>query len=193
MEKIDRRVKRTHKLLAEAFLALIAEKPYEAITIREITERADIAYATFFRHYQDKNDLFLTILADDVGELKVRMAAITPQSGDEDEACASLFRHIQNKEVLYRSLFSGPGTAVVREQMKMWYVEQILQTNQAYYTPTSAIPFEVAANHTAAACVELIDWWLNHDMPYSAERMGDILCRLIINGTWQIVAESAAA
>lgn len=189
MEKIDRRVKRTHKLLADAFFELIQEKPYEAITIKEITERADIAYATFFRHYQDKDDLFLTILDDDVGELKVRMAAITPHSADGDESCASLFRHIQNKEVLYRSLFSGPGTAVVREQMKAWYVEQLLQTNEAYYTPTSTIPFEIAANHMAAGCVELIDWWLNHDMQYSAERMGDILCQLVINGTWQIVAD----
>ncbi|HEY7418111.1 MAG TPA: TetR/AcrR family transcriptional regulator, partial [Ktedonobacteraceae bacterium] len=62
MEIQDRRVRRTQQLLAKALIALTLEKGYEAVTIRDITERADIGYATFFRHYHDKDELLRGVL-----------------------------------------------------------------------------------------------------------------------------------
>ncbi len=47
-DNIDRRVKRSQRLLGEALMSLILEKGYEAVTIRDITQRADVAYVTFF-------------------------------------------------------------------------------------------------------------------------------------------------
>ena len=58
----DRRVERTENLLANALIALSLEKGYEAITIRDITERADIGYATFYRHYHDKDELLAEVV-----------------------------------------------------------------------------------------------------------------------------------
>ena len=57
MAMLDRRVKRTQRLLAEALISLTLEKGYDAVSIRDITERADVAYATFFRHHEDKEAL----------------------------------------------------------------------------------------------------------------------------------------
>src|ERR1700736_7024870 len=62
MDMHDRRVKRTQNLLVKALIALSLEKGYEAVTIRDITERADIGYATFFRHYRDKDELLEGVL-----------------------------------------------------------------------------------------------------------------------------------
>ena len=47
MHTQDRRVKRTQKLLAQALIALTLEKGYEAVTIRDITQRADEAAAFY--------------------------------------------------------------------------------------------------------------------------------------------------
>ena len=52
--KEDRRVTRTRKLLTEALISLSLEKGYEAVTIRDITDRAGVGYATFFRHIRRK-------------------------------------------------------------------------------------------------------------------------------------------
>src|SRR5689334_4808121 len=59
MARSDRRIVRTRNLLAQALVALTLEKNYDAVTIREITDRAEIGYATFFRHYPDKDALLL--------------------------------------------------------------------------------------------------------------------------------------
>ena len=42
-----------------------------AVTIRDITERADVAYATFFRHYEDKDALLdevVDVILDDMAQ-----------------------------------------------------------------------------------------------------------------------------
>ncbi|HVC33794.1 MAG TPA: TetR/AcrR family transcriptional regulator, partial [Chloroflexota bacterium] len=54
MNETDRRVKRTRKLLQDAFLALMAEKSLQAITVQDIAERADVNRATFYAHFVDK-------------------------------------------------------------------------------------------------------------------------------------------
>ncbi len=51
------RVRRTKILLREALIALIEERGFEALTIGEITERAMVSRAAFYRNYQDKYDL----------------------------------------------------------------------------------------------------------------------------------------
>ena len=53
-DKLDPRVKRTHQLLAQAFVDLIKEKGFQAISVQDITARAGINRATFYAHFQDK-------------------------------------------------------------------------------------------------------------------------------------------
>ena len=48
------RLRRTQKLLREALIELIEEQGFEALTVGEITERAMVSRAAFYRNYQDK-------------------------------------------------------------------------------------------------------------------------------------------
>lgn len=50
----DRRVRRTERLLKQAFRELVAEKGFAAVTVRDIAERADVNRGTFYAHYPDK-------------------------------------------------------------------------------------------------------------------------------------------
>src|SRR5512141_2904590 len=58
--KIDRRVQRTQQLLREALVALILEKGYDAITVQDILDLANMGRSTFYAHYRDKEDLLLS-------------------------------------------------------------------------------------------------------------------------------------
>ena len=53
----DRRIRKTKQLLRQSFASLLAEKPLEDITVKELTERADINRGTFYCHYKDIYDL----------------------------------------------------------------------------------------------------------------------------------------
>lgn len=53
-ENLDPRIRRTKGYISEAFRQLLGEKSFKSITVREITERADVNRATFYAHYEDK-------------------------------------------------------------------------------------------------------------------------------------------
>lgn len=60
----DRRVRRTKKLLRQSLTELMLEKDFNDITIRDITERADLNRGTFYLHYSDPFDLLHQIEAE---------------------------------------------------------------------------------------------------------------------------------
>lgn len=64
-EVLDPRVRRTRKLLHDAFHSLLAEKEYPAISVQDITERATVNRATFYAHYADKQALVEQVLRTD--------------------------------------------------------------------------------------------------------------------------------
>lgn len=53
-EKLDPRVKRTRSLILQAFGGLLAEKSFDAISVQDVTDKAQINRATFYAHFQDK-------------------------------------------------------------------------------------------------------------------------------------------
>ena len=53
-EKLDPRVKRTRGLILGAFTNLLAEKSFDAISVQDVTEKAQINRATFYKHFLDK-------------------------------------------------------------------------------------------------------------------------------------------
>src|SRR5512147_2280747 len=77
--KIDRRIQRTRQSLRTALLALIKEKGYDAISIEDITERANVGRATFYLHYKDKEDLLLEEFSEMANE-KVQVLSEVPFS-----------------------------------------------------------------------------------------------------------------
>jgi len=53
-EKLDPRVKRTRNLILRAFEQLLAEKGFESISVQDVTDKAEINRATFYKHFVDK-------------------------------------------------------------------------------------------------------------------------------------------
>ena len=56
----DRRVQRTQQLLRAALLSLIEEKGFEALTVQDIIDRANVGRATFYAHSDNKEDLLVS-------------------------------------------------------------------------------------------------------------------------------------
>src|SRR5689334_7156318 len=63
-KKTDRRILRTRDRLGDALIALIQEKPFDQVTVQEVLDRAGVGRSTFYLHYRDKDDLFLSDAED---------------------------------------------------------------------------------------------------------------------------------
>lgn len=188
MAKTDRRIQRTRRMLREALVELIPEKGFDAITIRNVTDRADIAYATFFRHYDSLEEL----LGEQI-ELVIRDLEESAHGSDRDHLEAEgllVFRHVEAKQRLYRSLLGRRSSRVVVSRLKDVIMEVVRPHAEAHYQQVEnpIIPIELSINHIAAAAWELVAWWVSHDMPYPPERMAQIYDELVIEATWWAVS-----
>src|SRR5512133_592627 len=96
------RVRRTQKLLREALVDLIEERGFEALTVGEITDRAMISRATFYRNYQDKYDLVEQIFSEAMG---IMLNAVSePVTEHPPFIWVRFFEHIAEYERLYLAL-----------------------------------------------------------------------------------------
>ena len=179
MESHDRRIKRTQQLLAKALIALTLEKGYEAVTIRDITERADVGYATFFRHYQSKDALLRDV--SDVVLADLNSLLPGSPSADVEAVGVPLFRYVQEHANIIRVLLQSRGSSSLVQYIIDITSQDVLNEN----TPLegSIVPAEIAAYHLINSSISLIQWWLEHDMSYTPERMGAIFHTLIIQPT----------
>jgi len=61
-KKVDRRIRKTRQAFRKALLKLLQEKPFEKISVTDLTNQADIARITFYKHYDSKEALLLSIV-----------------------------------------------------------------------------------------------------------------------------------
>ena len=66
---VRKKTSRSRVALCDALLSLLEERPFEQITVKEITARAAVGYATFFRRYPDKETLLHDLAADEISRL----------------------------------------------------------------------------------------------------------------------------
>jgi AcrR family transcriptional regulator len=170
----DPRVAKTRAALGEAVLALAAEKPFADITIMEIAERAGVGYASFFRHYRDKDALLAEVADELVDDLT---AIIMPAMQDEDTSAASraICRFVDEHRLIARALLSGGAESEVR----MRIVRRSIAHDHKPSTGSS-VPQELLMGHCVSATLGLLTWWLEQGEALSPDTMGDVIDRLVM-------------
>jgi AcrR family transcriptional regulator len=176
--KPDRRTQRTRKLLREALIALILEKGYDAVTVQDITDRANLGRATFYLHYHDGKDaLLLDMMQDVVAEQLERIRSLPPDTPPKTPSYYA-FEHAEANADFYRAILGERGLAGVVNRYRDSAAKQ-LQTEIESLLPSNIdIPAEIVSQFIFGALNSLIIWWLENKQPYSAEEMAEIFHRL---------------
>ena len=176
--KHDRRSQRTRHLLSAAFVQLLREKGYSAITVSDVIERANIGRSTFYSHYRDKDDLFVNEL-DRV--IEVLSHSIPNQKDMPFFPSLGLFHHIGEEYELYKALLWTPGIDLLIKHLQTSLSQRIeqglQQTGREFEIPTP-----VMANFITGSFLTLLKWWLENKMIFSPEQMDGIFKKLITSG-----------
>jgi AcrR family transcriptional regulator len=181
--KDDRRSRRSRRLIADALLALMREKRYDRITVREILERADVGRTTFYAQFRGKDDVLASEFGRILGLLHERHLAATDQPGDQFIPGLSLFRHIQEQRPLYEALVRGDAFDQHRRAVHRHLRDHVLrQLALATGSPDLAVPPEIVADYLVGTLLTLVHRWLEHGMPYTPEQMEMFFERLALPG-----------
>ena len=171
----DARQLRSRGALAAALLALLEEKPFDSVTIREVTARAGTGYATFFRNYPDKEALLADIASEEIAGLIARLAPLISAKGSA-ETTQAFCTHIAGQGRLWSALLTGGAAAIVRAE----FIRQARQLAKSMPRPDSWLPADLGVVHGTGGTIDLLAWWLAQGTEYSAGQIAGILDRLII-------------
>jgi AcrR family transcriptional regulator len=161
----DRRVRRTRKLLHDAFLALVIEQGYEKTTIQDILDRADVGRSTFYVHFRDKEAL-LTASFDGIGDqLEHELASIDATSQiDVTLPATLLFEHAYRNQRVYRALCGHQGGALVQRYLRRLIGDLLRKHLRPQFTRAgTGVPADVAAEFYTSAALGLLVWWIDHE------------------------------
>jgi AcrR family transcriptional regulator len=177
---MDRRVRRTRELLRNALTSLIVEKGYEHVTVQDICDRADVGRSTFYAHFRDKEELLLSGFDDLREELRQAFADHERQTASRNAkpgswAALVVIEQIANDRAV-SSMLGSRASAVARAQLRTILSELLHDHLRVQLDPTAStrVPIDVAIAHSVASLLGLIDWWLDHDRPYSPEQLEEM-------------------
>jgi len=174
------RVKRTRILLREALIALIEERGFQTLTVGELTERAMVSRAAFYRNYQDKYDLVEQIFEEAMSTL---FQAIGEFGREHPTAVwIRFFEQIAQYDRLYRALLGKQGSPWFVQKMRARLAELIKEHGSGereqrpgMSEPTAHLthPFSdtFVPELVAAMLVEAITWWLEQEQPYTPREL----------------------
>ncbi|MGI8787726.1 MAG: TetR/AcrR family transcriptional regulator [Pyrinomonadaceae bacterium] len=194
-EKQDRRTKRTERNLREALLSLIFEKGYDAVTVQDITDRADVGRSTFYAHFENKDKLHLSAF-DQVRDVLLQTGETSDKinkiGGDFNFNSLRLFQHADESRRIYRA-FAGrkSGDLFLKNMFRQIYdlvfqeLQNSLPENRKYSIETKA-----AAHFYVSSLISMLTFWLDNNLQLSAEEMNELFKSLAMDGLEQFTSSN---
>jgi AcrR family transcriptional regulator len=163
MAEQDRRVRRTRQALHEALIALVLDRGYEALTVQDILDRADVGRSTFYAHYRDKEAL-LTATFDDLREQLEREAGHEAPLHPGRPA-ELIFEHAHRHQRVYRALCGRRGGQAVQRHLHRMVRDLLRDAAPA----EPGLPAELVAEFHTSATLGLLVWWIDQDFAHGPE------------------------
>lgn len=189
-KKTDLRVKRTQKMIMEAFIHLVEAKGFDNLTIQEIADEAMINRATFYAHFKDKQDLydhifkraidaFAEVLDPDQivqgNRLKVRQIEFVLKN---------IYEQIQTNRKFFLTIMDASGNEILRKK-----IAEILDLKYAHVFNRLKItendievPLDFIIEYMTSIFVGTLHWWITSDTTMDAGSLAKLVIKLVGNG-----------
>lgn len=166
----DRRVRRTRDTLGDALVDLMQSRPFDDITVQDLLDRANVSRSTFYTHFRDKQDLFLS----DVEDFFEHTANLLTRNGAPAHRIVpvkELFAHVAEVRDFHSALIASGKWIDVRELGQGYFARSIEQRLAQAGARLSTTEFRGTAHALAGALFSLLEWWLDSNKQASPAEM----------------------
>ena len=184
-KKEDRRVRRTKKLLTQALTQLLQEKQINEITVKELTDLADMNRGTFYLYYKDMFDMLEKI---EDGMFEALDAIISLHEHDDvsqqtKPILLDLFDFIEENQEMCRVLLSPHGDMNFLHRLNEVVREKCLKAWPDIRKEKGEADFDYHYSFVVFGCAGIIRAWVNRNCPESAEKMAEMAYGMILRGS----------
>ena len=184
----DSRVRRTRDALGDALVELMHERTFADITVQHVLDRAGVSRSTFYTHFSDKDDLFLS----DMEDFLEMMAFALSRKKEKSKRVApvqELFAHVGDWHKFHSVLVAAEKIRDFEELGRGYFargIEQRLQEIKGSGTDGSRrteIQSNARAQMLAGALMSSLSWWVSSGMKASPAEMDELFHRLVWGST----------
>ncbi|PFA22194.1 TetR family transcriptional regulator [Bacillus cereus] len=191
---MDLRVARTKNAIRNALVELIEEKGFDAITVKDITTKANINRGTFYAHYQDKFDLMAKCQEEIMQEMSsiakkkfpdvIAELGTSPSPTTPFTLAVSIFEFLNENSAFMKAVLSPKGDLSFQTKLKDFMWRTLFENNKGSLINEEdlLVPGQYLASYMASAHIGVVQQWLNSGRKETPQEMAHILSTIAVNG-----------
>lgn len=176
---MDRRQQKTRTAIFRAFTALLDRQNFNAITVQDIIDEANIGRSTFYAHFETKDELLKSLcreLFDHIIGTAMDQhdthGLYTCNNAPHSVVC-HILQHLQENDNNILTLLSCESSPIFMSYFKSG-MEELVRTQILQDTAVSdSVPREFLINHIAGSFVEMVQWWLDTGRTQTPQQLDD--------------------
>lgn len=174
----NRRVRMTKRLLKEAMLELLEQRPIERITVTDVCRSADVNRSTFYAYYADVAALMLEIENDVLGQLPVPSGV--PASQDQFlPALEGFFDYVRGNERLFRLLVVQRDSSSFNRRL----VNTVMENYRLPFQGEAGVWNRYAYVYCVNGVIGIIREWIDGGFPISTHDFARIVLQISVRAT----------
>lgn len=175
--KTDRRIAKTQNAIQSAFLEMLLKEGFDGITVKDITERANISRKTFYLHYMDKFDLLNAIVIQHLGELE----AICELKKEMDFIDGTIvwFRYFEKNKSFFAALFASESTVSFHHRLLQFIMEQLSRHLNEHNCKNTAVLQKFMGMAVLGVVESYVLNQFNDNVEVIAAQVGELLEQMI--------------
>ena len=182
---LNRSVRNTKRKLRASLMKMVLRKPLRSITVKELTNDADVNRSTFYFHYQDVKAMVKEMEGEFFNDFAAALEAIDQKSHD---SLLILVRCLENHMDLCKIVLGSNGDMEFLEEMKNIIEEKISRIWKSAVPEMSDEDLQILDAFLIGGVVSTLQRWVREEPRASAEALAAVLNRLIFDGLCLVVA-----
>lgn len=174
----------TKRLIANSFKELLQQMPFEKITIKTITDHANVIRPTFYNHFHDKYELVEWIVEEEI----LKEAAQSLEASESGEAVRRIISGFYEDRGYYRRAFditgqNGFATTLSRQLKEMFERVYVSRREKAELPVTAGL----AARYYASGLISVIKYALFEAGESTIEEIIDMYTYLMEHTIYELM------
>jgi AcrR family transcriptional regulator len=165
-------------------MALIQEKGFEALSVQDIIDQANVGRATFYAHFDSKEDLLASGIENLRESLKERQRQARSAGGSDERLLAfsrELFTHANEHRTVFRAMVGKRSGAVVQQLLQKMLVDLVREEVKGTWAEkANETPIEAVSQFIGGGLFGLLMWWGNGNMRMAVDDVDSMFRRLAI-------------
>lgn len=183
----DRRVKRTKTLLQKTLVELMLEKEVSQISVKELTQRADVNRSTFYLHYLDIYDMLEQMENEFVGRVKGFFCDyFNPlPTSPPITLFLQISQWLERDKEYYVKLLRGTAAAQLLEKLRVQIVDEFLHILNTIFQEENSLDLRTRVNFIVSGTIGVLHMWVTEENTGSLPELSRTIEDLLENGSIQ--------